>query len=105
MNRYYVYILKCADHSYYTGISSNLEQRLRIHQNGDYKGCYTYSRRPVTLAYYTCFHEVKNAIAFEKQIKGWTRKKKEALMQSNWDTLKLLSRNYTQYGRPSARSG
>ncbi|MGJ7032805.1 GIY-YIG nuclease family protein [Niabella hirudinis] len=101
MKRYYVYILKCADNSYYTGITNNLERRLHQHENGYYEGSYTSSRRPVTLAYYECFHDVRNAIAFEKQLKGWSRKKKEALMRSDWDALKLLSRNYTQYGSPS----
>lgn len=101
MKRYYVYILKCSDNSYYTGITSNLERRLHQHENGYYEGSYISSRRPVTLVYYECFHDVRNAIAFEKQLKGWSRKKKEALMRSDWDTLKLLSRNYTQYGRPS----
>ncbi|MGN7788062.1 GIY-YIG nuclease family protein [Niabella sp. 22666] len=49
MKRYYVYILKCADSSYYTGVTGNLEQRLRIHESGENIGCYTYSRRPLTL--------------------------------------------------------
>lgn len=104
MKRYYVYILKCADNSYYTGITSNLEQRLRIHQNGDNKGCYTYFRRPVVLVYCDYFNDVRNAIAFEKQVKGWSRKKKEALIASDWERLKILSKNYTQFG-PSASSG
>ncbi|ULT41343.1 GIY-YIG nuclease family protein [Niabella defluvii] len=55
MKRYYVYILKCADGSYYTGITGNLEQRLRIHESGENIGCYTYSRRPLTLVYYDYF--------------------------------------------------
>lgn len=102
MKRYYVYILKCADGSYYTGVTGNLEQRLRVHENGDNIGCYTYSRRPLTLVYYDYFHDVRKAIAFEKQVKGWSKRKKEALMQSDWDRLKLFSRNYTQYGKPES---
>lgn len=102
MKRYYVYILKCADGSYYTGVTGNLEQRLRIHESGENIGCYTYSRRPLTLVYYDYFHDVRKAIAFEKQVKGWSRRKKEALMQSDWDKLKLFSRNYTQYGKPDS---
>jgi len=69
--------LKCADDSYYTGITSNLQQRLREHQSGEINGCYTQSRLPVLLMYCDYFHDVNNAIAFEKQVKGWSRRKKK----------------------------
>ncbi len=101
-HRYYVYILKCSDGSYYTGMTGNLEQRIRIHETGENITCYTYTRRPVALVYYDYFTDVNNAIAFEKQVKGWSRKKKEALMDSDWDKLKILSKNYTEFKNPKA---
>ena len=92
MKTSYVYILKCADNSYYTGVTSNLEQRICEHQSGYLKESYTSTRLPVTLVYYVQFMDVKQAIAYEKQLKGWTRKKKEAIINDNWDKLKELAR-------------
>lgn len=104
MKTYYVYILKCSDGSYYTGITNDLDKRFREHQNGEVVKCYTHSRRPLELVYYEKYGDVRNAIAREKQIKRWSRSKKEALINDNIHQLKLLSRNYKQYG-PSASSG
>ncbi len=91
MKQYYVYILKCADNSYYTGITNNINRRLLEHQNGTNKDCYTYNKRPVELVFHTEFNDVNQAIAFEKQVKGWSRKKKEAIINDKWDDLKKLS--------------
>jgi putative endonuclease len=91
MKLYSVYILKCSDNSYYTGVSSNLDNRLQQHQIGFYPNCYTYQRRPVELMFYENFTEPNQAIYFEKKIKGWSRAKKEALIENNFDKLKLLS--------------
>ena len=91
MNRYYVYILKCSDNSYYTGVTSDLESRLIKHQSGHYPESYTHSRRPVQLVFYNEFKEIDQAIAFEKQVKGWSRKKKEAIINDKWEKLKELS--------------
>jgi putative endonuclease len=91
MKRYYVYILKCSDNSYYTGITNDVERRLNEHQTGINVSCYTFNRRPVELVFVTEFNEVVQAIAFEKQVKGWSRKKKEAIINDNWDDLKKLS--------------
>lgn len=77
MKQYYVYILKCTDNSYYTGMSNDINRRFSEHQNGINKDCYTYNKRPVELVFYTEFNDVNQAIAFEKQVKGWGRKKKE----------------------------
>jgi putative endonuclease len=60
---------------------------------GVYPSCYTYSRRPLVLKYTEIYHLVYDAIAREKQIKGWSRKKKEALINENYDELKRLSKN------------
>ena len=76
---FYVYIIQCADQSYYTGVTNNLEERLYEHQNGSNKNSYTYNRRPLELKYFELFHDIWDAIRREKQLKGWTRKKKEGL--------------------------
>ena len=94
-NNYYVYIVECHDGSYYTGITNNLERRLWEHNTGYNKTCYTYERRPVELKYYEHFNNVKSAIAWEKQIKGWSRKKKQALFEENLDKIKELAKSKT----------
>lgn len=91
MKQYYVYILKCSDNSYYTGMTNNINRRLIEHQKGINTECYTYKRRPVELVFCTEFNEVFQAIAFEKQVKGWSRKKKEAIINDRWDDLKKLA--------------
>jgi putative endonuclease len=91
MKQYFVYILKCSDNSYYTGITSDLDGILLKHQSGYYPESYTHNRRPVELAFYTEFNIVEQAIAFEKQVKGWSRKKKEAIINDKWEKLKGLS--------------
>ena len=91
MKQYYVYILKCSDNSYYTGMTNDINRRLLEHQNGINTGCYTYKKRPVELVFYTEFNEVIQAIAFEKQVKGWSRKKKEAIINDKWEDLKKLA--------------
>jgi putative endonuclease len=88
---YYVYILKCSDNSYYTGISNNVDRRFAQHQEGKDPDSYTFSRRPVELVFVEYFLAPKQAIAFEKQLKGWTRAKKEALIAGDWDRIKTLS--------------
>ena len=95
MKNYFVYILECSDHSYYTGVTNNLEKRLAEHQSGIHKG-YTSSRLPVQLVYSTSFNDINEAIRFEKQIKGWSRRKKEALMRGDFDALVLLSKSKTK---------
>ena len=101
-HHYYVYILECSDNSYYTGVTNNLDKRMHQHQSGENKSCYTFSRRPVILRYSIHCNDIKQAIAWEKQIKGWTRKKKQALFSDNWETIKILSKNYTQFPPGSA---
>ncbi len=93
--QYYIYILECSDKSYYTGMTNNIEYRLMQHENGHFEKCYTFKRRPVTLKFYEVFQDVNMAIQFEKQIKGWSRKKKEALFNNDWVKIKVLSNNKT----------
>jgi putative endonuclease len=91
MRTYFVYILECSDKSYYTGITNNLERRLQEHQAGISKDSYTFSRRPIKLIYFVEFSDPNDAIAFEKRIKGWTHKKKEALINGDFEKLVILS--------------
>ena len=96
---YYVYILRCSDDSYYTGITNDLKKRFAEHQLGYKKDSYTHKRRPLTLEFYQEFNDVLQAIYFEKKIKGWTRAKKQALIKGDFDMLQILSecRNATHY--------
>ncbi|WP_299130040.1 GIY-YIG nuclease family protein [uncultured Winogradskyella sp.] len=96
---YYVYIIKCSDNSYYTGITNNIEKRYNEHKVGKHRDCSTFNRRPLDLAFKQEFNDVLQAIYFEKKIKKWTRLKKEALIDSDYDMLQILSecRNATHY--------
>lgn len=99
MFTYYVYILKCSDNSFYTGITNNINKRVSQHNTGNKRNSYTFNRRPVTLEFYQSFNDVLQAIYFEKKIKGWTKAKKQALINGNYDVLKILAecRNATHY--------
>ena len=99
MKFYYVYILCCSDNSLYVGVTSDVERRLMEHNGGKYKNAYTHSRRPVTLAFYQNFTDPNQAIEFEKKIKKWSRAKKQALIDGDFDRLQSLSecRNATHY--------
>jgi len=92
MNKtYWVYILNCSDKSYYVGITSNLEKRLWQHRSGLHIGSYTFTRRPLELVHIESFYSVFDAINREKQLKGWRRSKKEALINQNYNELYRLS--------------
>lgn len=93
---FWTYILKCSDGSYYTGHTDNLEQRLVAHQQGLFPSCFTFRRRPLTLEWQQGFPTRIEALAAEQQIKGWSRKKKEALITECWDLLRELSQSHTQ---------
>ncbi|MBU3820911.1 GIY-YIG nuclease family protein [Flavobacteriaceae bacterium XHP0103] len=99
MHFYYVYILKCSDSSYYTGITNDIQKRFVEHQSGLKKDSYTFNRRPLSLEFYQEFNDVLQAIYFEKKIKGWSRSKKKALIDGDFDMLQMLSecRNATHY--------
>ena len=101
---YYVYILICSDNSYYTGFSNNPERRINEHNSGINPTCYTHKRRPLKLVYATAFSDPLEGIAFEKQVKRWSRKKKEALIKGDIEFLKLLARSRTST-HPSSSSG
>ena len=92
MKQSYIYILKCSDSTYYTGVTSNLTQRMFQHTSGFYPDCYTFSRRPVALVFYAEFTDINIAIEKEKQIKKWSKAKKEALIKGDYDSLPNLAR-------------
>ncbi len=77
---FYVYILKCRDRSYYTGHTDDLEKRLSEHRSG-IVDCYTFKRRPVELVYFQEFGTRDESFDAERRIKGWSRKKKGALIK------------------------
>ncbi len=83
----YVYIVKCNDGSYYTGITNNIEKRLIQHNKGVNADSYTYSRPPVNLVFYELFTDYNLALEWETRIKKWIVKKKEALINSDWQRL------------------
>ncbi|MCH7988759.1 MAG: GIY-YIG nuclease family protein [Planctomycetes bacterium] len=88
---FHVYILKCSDNSYYVGSTSNLNQRLKTHISG-HGPQYTASRLPVELVYSELLPDLDSAVKRERQIKKWTRAKKEALIRGDLATLKMLSK-------------
>lgn len=92
MKQSFVYILECSDNSYYTGVTSNLTQRIFQHKTAFYPECYTASRLPISLVYYCEFTDITIAIDFEKKIKKWSRVKKEALINEEYDKLANLAK-------------
>lgn len=99
----YMYILLCSNGQYYTGSTNDLERRIVEHNNGEGAN-FTRKHLPVELIYYEEFDRVDEAFYREKQVQGWSRKKKEALITGEHKKLPIISRNYTQYG-PSTGSG
>ncbi|MEO1193013.1 MAG: GIY-YIG nuclease family protein [Pseudomonadota bacterium] len=89
----YLYILRCADGHYYTGTTRrSLEERVGEH-NAGVMSDYTARRRPVTLVFAQNFTRIVDAIEAERQVKGWSRAKKEALIEGRFDLLPHLARN------------
>jgi putative endonuclease len=88
---FYTYILECSYKSFYTGITDDIERRLIEHNSNEYPQSYCHERRPVKLVFAELFLQPEPAIEFEKQIKGWNRKKKEALIEKNFERLKELA--------------
>ncbi|MFC1842460.1 GIY-YIG nuclease family protein [Candidatus Dependentiae bacterium] len=96
MQPFFVYILRCADGSYYTGHTDNIEARIGTHKLGIIKQCYTYKLRPVELVYVEQFGTRCEALSAERQIKGWSRRKKMALINGEYELLKYLSKCKTK---------
>jgi putative endonuclease len=94
MNGAWVYILKCADGSYYTGLTKQElpEAREHEHNAGTFPDAYTFTRRPVSLVYAEYLEMVIDAIEAERKIKGWSRAKKEAVIAGDWERVQLLAK-------------
>jgi putative endonuclease len=92
----YVYIVRCCDGSLYTGSTRGaLEDRVNQHNAGSFGG-YTATRRPVTLVYSEYFDRIVDAVSAERQIKGWSHRKKEALIRRDYEALKVFARRRVQ---------
>ena len=89
--RCFVYILRCADGSFYVGWTADLDERVRLH-NAGLGASWTLKRRPVTLAYAEHVATPQDAVRRELQLKGWSHAKKEALIRGDLPKLKLLAR-------------
>ena len=84
---YFVYMLLCSDGSFYIGFTTDLSERITEHEIGVEPSSYTYSRRPVKLVWAQEFPSHEEAFAFERQIKGWSRAKKKALINNDWEEI------------------
>jgi len=104
-NHFYLYILKCINGAYYIGHTDNIEKRMSEHDQGLIKNCYTTNKRPVELIFLQTFPTRDAAFHAERQIKGWSRKKKEAFMENNWDKIKQLNNEQKERSNPSTSSG
>jgi len=101
-NAFWAYLLRCGDGSFYTGHCDDLDARIGSHQAG--RGSdYTARRQPVTLVWSQDFETRIEALSAERQIKGWSRAKKEALIAGNWDLISQLAES--RGTRPSTGSG
>lgn len=88
---FWAYVVRCADDSYYTGHTDDLERRIGQHNLGEIAG-YTQTRRPVTLMWSQEFPSRQEALAAEFQVKDWSRKKKEALFRDDWAAVSAAAR-------------
>ncbi|MBC7768159.1 MAG: GIY-YIG nuclease family protein [Phycisphaerales bacterium] len=100
----WVYILRCSDGSYYAGVTSNIERRLDEHFHSEIG--YVAKRKPFEYLWSEEFANIDDAIGFEKQVKGWSRAKKEALMRGDWLEIQRLAKlKGRSPGPPSTSSG
>ena len=99
----YMYILECADGTYYTGSTKDLNKRLWEHDN--FLGAnYTKKKHPVKLVYVEEYPRIDAAFNREKQIQGWSHAKKKALIEKREKDLPILSKNYSQYAKVTSTS-
>ena len=100
MTTFWLYILRCADGAYYVGHTDDLERRVWEHQTGEIPG-WTSKRRPVELVYSCEFDTREDAFERERQVKGWSRVKKEALIRGDWAALQALSHTARDSAEPA----
>ena len=91
---YHVYILRCSDGKYYVGVTNDVDRRVAEHQEGLDPDSFTHERRPVELMLVETFTDIHQAIAREKQLKGWGQKKKEALIAGDMRALSWHALGY-----------
>lgn len=91
MQDFYVYILECSDGSLYVGHTDDIERRISAHDTRHFPGCYTAKRLPVTLVHVETFASRGEALEAERMIKSWSRAKKQALINQDFDLLKKLT--------------
>ena len=101
MISFFVYMLRCVDGSFYVGNTDQLEIRMAQHHDGTFPDSYTHERRPVELVWFQEFPTRDEALNRERQIKGWSREKKIALVDENWDRVKALSESWETSKTPS----
>ena len=88
---FWIYILRCADNSFYSGHTDNLDMRIGEHRSGIYPG-YTANRLPVSLVWSQECASREEALSAERQIKNWSRRKKEAMIRGEWDVVSALAK-------------
>jgi LAO/AO transport system kinase len=103
MKPFHVYILGCEDGTYYTGHTDDIESRMTQHHDGLIG--YTATRKPVKLLWQGEFETREGALAFEQQVKGWSRAKKEALIAGDWDRIQELARSKIESVHPEPVEG
>src|SRR5947199_8168620 len=101
---FHVYMLRCSDRALYAGHTDDLESRVQAHQDGSIQG-FTSSRRPIALVWSQEFGARLEAIQAERQIKGWSRAKKLALIKSDWKEIQLLALRHSKPSEPSDTKG
>jgi tRNA/rRNA methyltransferase len=99
---FYTYMLKCADGSYYTGHTDDLDGRIAQHQGGHFQDCYTFNKRPLELVWSEYFQTRTEALEIERTVKGWTRLKKEALARGDWAAIQRLAKKNFHKSDPKA---
>lgn len=99
---YYVYFLQCFDGTIYVGVTGNIERRIGEHRAGVDRECYTYNRRPLKVIHVSEFHWVHDAVAFEKQTKKWSHRKKRAFAQGKRAHVTRYAKNLTENPPPAA---
>ena len=98
MTKAWMYILKCGNGLYYTGSTIDIDFRMKQHEAGEGSN-FTRKHLPIKLVYYEEYASIEDAFLREKQVQGWSRKKKEALINDMMEELPYLSRNYKEFGR------
>ncbi len=95
---FYLYVLECADGSFYIGHTDDLDRRMEQHDLG--LGCaYTARRRPVKLLHVERFETRYEALTMERKLKGWSRAKKKAYMAGDWNTVGRLAKGRHEHQR------